>query len=114
MLPGGSLDRMRCACELLVARRTAVQADLDALLTANGNQVGVNILKPGPGPPLALWQGQPELEQAHFSLGRHVLAVNDAAAGGHPLHLARLDHATFVRVMNRTFEEECDRLENPA
>ena len=96
---------------MLVARRTAVQADLDALLPANGNRVGVNILKSGPCPPLALWQGQPQLEQAHLSLGRHVLAVNDAAAGGHPLHLARLDHAAFVRVMNRTFEEQCDRLE---
>ena len=57
-------------------------------------------------PSIALGQGQPQLKQAHLASCRDVLAVDDPAAGRHPLHLSRLDHAAFIAIVDRSVEDE--------
>ena len=71
----------------------------------------VNVLKARFGPPLALGQGQPQLQQPDLSPGGHVLAVNDPAPGGHPLHFARVQFAAFVWIEDRSVEQQRHRLE---
>ena len=37
--------------------------------------------------------------------------MDDATAGGHPLHLAGLDHTALIPVIDRALEEERHRFE---
>src|SRR3954454_2563971 len=54
-------------------------------------------------------QRQPQLQQPHVAQGSCVLAVNDAAARRHPLHLAGVNQPAFVRIVNGAVEQQRDR-----
>lgn len=53
-----------------------------------------------------------EVGPAHLSLRRHVFAVDDPLASRHPLHLASLDHAAFVAIVDRAVKDERHGLES--
>src|ERR1017187_5206005 len=90
----------------------AVYPDLRTRRAADGYSIRFNRLKPRRGPSPVFRQRQPQLEQTNLSLRSHVFSVDDSASGRHPLHLAGLDHAAFIAIVDGAVEEESHRFES--
>ena len=72
----------------------------------------MQILEPWFGPAAVLRQRQPQLQQSDLAPRGDVLAVDDAAAGGHPLDLSGVDHAAHIAIVDRALEQQGDGFES--
>src|SRR5229473_5811602 len=86
-----------------------VHAHVDSRFASYGNTIHMEILEARLRPAARFRQRQPQLQQPHVAQGSCVLAVNDAAARRHPLHLAGVNQPAFVRIVNGAVEQQRDR-----